>query len=60
MHACAALIGGEPLSVSATAVPAARFASVLLEFAGGQAAALNLWTGTADRSACRWATANAC
>ena len=53
MHACAGLIGGEPVSVSTTAAPAARFASVLLEFGGGQAAALNLWTRTSDCPACR-------
>ena len=46
MHACAGLIEGEPASVWTTAAEGARLASVLLEFRGGRAAQLNLWTGT--------------
>jgi predicted dehydrogenase len=52
MYACAGLIGGDLVSVHATAAPAAQFVGVLMEFAGGQAAHLNLWT--AARPACRF------
>ena len=54
MRTCAGLIGGEPTAVWATAAPAARLASVLLEFVGGRAAQLNLWTGSGVRPACRF------
>ena len=54
MHACAGLLGGEPAAVWATASPAARLVSVLLEFDGGKAAQLNLWTGSGVRPACRF------
>src|SRR5438270_892855 len=43
IQACAGLIGGEPTAVWATASPAARLSSVLLEFTGDKAALLNLW-----------------
>ncbi len=54
MHACAGLIGGEPAAVWATASLAVRLVSVLLEFDGGKAAQLNLWTGSGVRPACRF------
>ena len=53
MHACASLIGGEPIGVQ-TAAADARFLSVLLHFPGGKAAQLNLWTGKEVHPACRF------
>ena len=52
MHACAGLIGGEPASVWATAAATARLVSVLMEFADGRAAQVNL-AGTGRRPTCR-------
>ena len=51
MHACAGLLGDDPVSAWTTTATAAGLTGVLLEFAGGRAAQLSLWTG--PRRTCR-------
>jgi predicted dehydrogenase len=51
MHACAALMGGEPAGVRAVAAADARIVSGWMDFPGGRVVQLSVWDGT--RPACR-------